>query len=336
MKKILLFIFLLFIPFMVKAQDVVIKEVTLVDSTEGMEAEEHPEFENLKINFNLKFSKLGDFVKYKVVLENTSDKAYELENMTKFNEGEYVKYEMIYEGSEIIRAHRTEEFFIVVTYNKFVKEFENGKYVEKNAMSIDLKDGESSSTEQNPYTSTLPYALIVIEVIALVVFIIAFKKKKALLAILIATFLVPFTIYALDKIRIEIETNIEIYPKDSTFELYINNCGHIINHYSFEYIEGQTWQDFLDSEKYEEASTQFNETNYIEYSFYHMNMTIYNPQEECTDIDYSVGTNLNEMTEEEWEHKRYCEDKYKNEVEKEDLIINGDNIKYFADYCPKQ
>ena len=87
--KILLFIFLLLVPFMVKAQDVKIKEVTLVDSTEGMEVEEHPEFENLKINFNLKFSKLGDFVKYKVVLENTSDKAYELENMTKFNEGEY-------------------------------------------------------------------------------------------------------------------------------------------------------------------------------------------------------------------------------------------------------
>lgn len=211
MKKILVFLLLLFIPFIVNAQDVKIKEVTVEDYTKGLEVDENPEFENLKLSFDLKFSEIDEFVKYKVVVENTSNKDYEIDDTTSFSEGEYIKYEFSYDGDKIVKSKGTKEFFITISYNKEVPltAFEDGKFKEKNAMVINLTNGESSSDQKNPYTATLPYLIAIIAIISLVLLLV-FNKKRDMLLLIPFILFIPVVIYALEKISIEIEANIEI------------------------------------------------------------------------------------------------------------------------------
>ena len=73
----MLFLILLLLPIMVHAE-VKITSVELENSTVGLDAEEHPGYQGLKINFNLKFSNIKEFARYKVIIENDTDKDYEI------------------------------------------------------------------------------------------------------------------------------------------------------------------------------------------------------------------------------------------------------------------
>ncbi len=249
MKKYLLFILFLLIPFMVKAQDVKIKEVELVDKTDGIEAEEKPEFENLKINFNLNFSKVDEFVKYKVIVENSADKDYEIDDTTSFSDGEYIKYEFSYDGEKIVKSKGTKEFFITISYNKRVplSEYVDGKFKEKNSMTINLSN---ETEEKNPYTSTLPYIVVILAIISIILFVIAFKMKRSLMLTIAILFFMPAVIFALEKISIQIEANIEIEPRVETMKIVDNSCTvrNQITERTYEYIDGMTWNDIQNSE----------------------------------------------------------------------------------------
>ena len=249
MKKYLLFILFLLIPFMVKAQDVKIKEVELVDKTDGIEAEEKPEFENLKINFNLNFSKVDEFVKYKVIVENSADKDYEIDDTTSFSDGEYIKYEFSYDGEKIVKSKGTKEFFITISYNKRVplSEYVDGKFKEKNSMTINLSN---ETEEKNPYTATLPYIVVILAIISIILFVIAFKMKRSLMLTMAILFFMPAVIFALEKISIAIEANIEIEPHVETLKTVDASCTvrNQITERTYEYIDGMTWNDIRNSE----------------------------------------------------------------------------------------
>lgn len=249
MKKYLLFILFLLIPFMVKAQDVKIKEVVLVDKTEGIEAEEKPEFENLKINFNLNFSKVDEFVKYKVIVENSADKDYEIDDTTSFSDGEYIKYEFSYDGEKIVKSKGTKEFFITISYNKRVplSEYVDGKFKEKNSMTINLSN---ETEEKNPYTATLPYIVVILAIISIILFVIAFKMKRSLMLTIAILFFMPAVIFALEKISIAIEANIEIEPRTETLKIVDYNCSanNTETDLTFGYTDGMVWTDLQNTE----------------------------------------------------------------------------------------
>ncbi len=252
MKKYIVFILFLLLPFMVHAQDVKITDVTLVDSS--IEAEQHPDFEKLKISFDLSFTEIEDFAKYKVTIKNDSKKDYEIENTTKFSDKEYIKYEFSYDGDKVVKAGATKELFITITYNKEVPStaYKDGKYKDNNSMVIILSDGETASDTKNPYTATLPYIVIVLSIIALILFIVAYTKKKKLASLLLVLLLLPIAIYALEKITIEIEANIEIEKK--TFFVLRNYCSSENNLFTedlyYEFEEGMTFDDYFNSDYY--------------------------------------------------------------------------------------
>ncbi len=258
MKKYLLFILFLLVPFMVKAQDVKIKEVILVDKTDGIEAEEKPEFENLKINFNLNFSKVDEFVKYKVIVENSADKDYEIDDTTSFSDGEYIKYEFSYDGEKIVKSKGTKEFFITISYNKRVplSEYVDGKFKEKNSMTINLSN---ETEEKNPYTATLPYIVVILSIISIILFVIAFKMKRSLMLTMAILFFMPAVIFALEKISIAIEANIEIEPRVETMKIVDFNCTVLnqITENTYEYIDGMTWTDIQESEYADQFGEKF-------------------------------------------------------------------------------
>ncbi len=266
MKKYILFFILLFIPFIVSAANVHIEEVTLIDNSEYLDAEENLEFKDLKISFNLTFTEVDEFAKYKVKVKNDTKKDYEIDDTTKFSDGEYIKYEFSYDGEKIVKSGETKEFFITVTYNKEVPEdlFENGKYTEKNMMDINL-----SNEEKNPYTSNyLSIAVIAIAFIAFIIFLQAQNKKNSLLIITLLLTALPFIVFAIEKITIEMNVNIEI-QKVSTFifndicldssfidgRSTVNNDGpsSVIEAYApreLKFIEGMTFEEYMKSKFY--------------------------------------------------------------------------------------
>ena len=249
MKKILALLFLLFIPFMVKAEDLVkISKIELIEKTDTVDILEEPTFEGLNINVHLNFSKVGEIVKYKVTVKNNSKKDYEMENSTKFNDKEYIKYEIaLDEKNTVIKAGEEKDITLTISYIKEVPEdaFVDGKVTEKNSSVIVLSNNDE---EKNPYTKSGIAIIIAIAVLALIITITLISKKKALLLLIIPVMLIPITIFALEKISINIKTDIVI-DQYKTARAYF--CDETPT--DFIYRPGMTWEDFFDSELYENS-----------------------------------------------------------------------------------
>ena len=93
MKKYLLFILVLLVPFFVKAESKVkITEVELVEKDDSVEVIEEPTFEGLSIDFNLKFSRPNTSVSYKIIVKNESKKDYEINDGKKYTKGDFISY----------------------------------------------------------------------------------------------------------------------------------------------------------------------------------------------------------------------------------------------------
>ena len=338
MKKILLFLILLFIPFIVKAEDVNIKEVSLVDSSTDVVSLE-PHYENLKINFGIQFKNLNDYAKYKVVIKNDSKIAYEIDNTTELSEKGYIKYDFSYDGNKIVKSGEEKEFFITATYIKEVPEdeYHNGKYEESSGIRIDLINGTSSSTEKNPYTASLPYILIILSIIALVLLIIAYKKKKELACLLLVILFIPLIVYALEKISIDVESYITIKEPGIHFEL--KHCDSGTSYYK--YTEGMTWQDYLNSS----YCTIGNDCGVENYHFNNPVDYIAYVQEEfdaCVaevpypKIEHSILTSEEQAAYDAYlENYSRCWNLYVRRSELTDIIVNEDEPGQYREYCNK-
>ena len=212
MKKIL-FMFLLLIPFIAKAE-VKIIDVELANHTEGLEVDEHPTFEGLKLNFDVKFVNVNDFVTYKITIKNDTNKDYEIETGESYTDDEFVKYEVDYdEESAVLKAGAEKVIYISAFYNKEVpiESYVDGGYRVKKAVDITL----SNDQKENPKTS-VGIAILVIAIImfiSVVVMLINKYKLDHLYGLLaIALLSIPFVVIALEKISIQIEADVEIEP----------------------------------------------------------------------------------------------------------------------------
>ena len=207
MKKIL-FILLLLIPFMVSAADnVEVTGIEKVDQSETVIINNEPTFEGIKVSFNFKFTKIGDFVKYKVSIKNNSDKDYEVDIGSVYSEGEYIEYafSLTENDNEVLKAGETKEIYLTIKYNKKVppEAYVDGAYVEQNVMSINLSnddaihasvDPATQRKEDNPDTGTKNILIfIVILLISGIIMIIAIKKNNAII-LPILLLLIPLTI----------------------------------------------------------------------------------------------------------------------------------------------
>ena len=178
MKKFFAFLTLLFIfPLFVNAKeaDIQIKSVELIGKSDTAVEKEAAKFEDLEIWFNLKFTKLNDNAKYKIVVTNTSDKDYEInKNHEEFSDEEYVNYEFEYDDSDnLIKAGKDETFYVTVSYDKDVidTDYVNNLYTNDNYMNLDF-----STLFDNPKTSDNLVNYIIIGGISLGIILIITTK----------------------------------------------------------------------------------------------------------------------------------------------------------------
>ena len=105
MKKflfIIIFLSFIFIPNVVAKEEVYIEEISL-DSKSETCIKSDVNFNGLNVSFDVKFQTLGDFVKYKIIINNSSSEDYEL-NLNNNSISDYISYEYDSEDN-IIKAN---------------------------------------------------------------------------------------------------------------------------------------------------------------------------------------------------------------------------------------
>ena len=201
----------LFIPNVHAANSMEIESINLVDKSEKTTEISTPSVNGLKIGFDLSFSDVGDYAKYEVVVNNSTNKEYEIKDETTFSSSNYIEYKYEFkEKTNRIKANSKVTLYITVTYKNAVPadKLTDGKYIENNEMAISL------SNQDNPKTfNNFIYLLLVLLSLIVITLVIKNKKVKSLSIIVIALLLVPTTIFALEKLKLDVATKITIEKK---------------------------------------------------------------------------------------------------------------------------
>ena len=303
---------ILLVPFIVLAEtkNVEIKSISnYVDKSDAVEELEKPNIEGLKLGFKLKFTKQDDFIKYKFIIKNNTDKDYEIDNSSTFNEKKFIRYDYEVENNaKVLKANEELPINVTITYVKELddSEFENGVFTETNQVSLELVNDSNEIIDNpiikmatNPETSTGSITLIISSIIISLLLILFIRNKRAKLFIIALLLTIPITIYALERIKIDVETYIEI-RKVNTFKLNISDCNGGQSKL-IEYEQGMTWEEFINSSYFEKLDTElknFIELRYISFSFI-PNETIYrgviNDPTDDTDDDSISDENGNKV-----------------------------------------
>ena len=219
MKKLLLLIVLFLFPLIVFAKDICdsndikIQSITLNGTRGNIEEVSDASISNQKINLGLKMNVLGDAAEYKIVVKNNSKEDYYFDEKSLNFNMESVNYELLFDNeSNLISSGEEKTIILKVSYKEKVDDslLDNGLYntnqvVKLNVMSID-----------NPFTGRLIGMLIFISLI--VGFFVLYKdKKRTAYFLLLISLVVPFSVRAVCKYSLEVNTNIVIDGKDAVF-----------------------------------------------------------------------------------------------------------------------
>ncbi len=252
MKKTLLLLgiglFFLF-PFLVFAkEDVRIVEASVLEKSDHATEVEKISYQQLNLSFKLSFQEVNDYIRYKVVVQNDSNKDYEIQNTVDgFDNSDYFLYQFDFDGdTNVVKAHSSRTLYLMARYMKEIDSslYEDGKFVERKQMKISLSN---DNVPTNPYTK-IPYAAIIIGVIATIIgFIISINNKKYLKMMygvfLFGLFTIPFIGYALEILSLEVNSVIEVenVPKFCLYDDYANP-----KYQYYEYTPGMTMAEYLE------------------------------------------------------------------------------------------
>ena len=210
--KIIILIVLLFTSHNVYAkEDVYIKSVDVVENsiTGDVELLGESTFNDMNLKLNVRFYDLNSSIKYKVVIQNDSNKDYSMaDNILDNNEDIFIKYDYSYDDGKIIKGNSTKTFYITVKYSNLVPNniINNGTYTVNREINVNLL-----SDFVNPETSR-NIIMIFTALLIIVLGIYGFKtNKKIIILPIIVLILIPFSIRGANTITIKMNNEIEIY-----------------------------------------------------------------------------------------------------------------------------
>ena len=239
MKKLVLILItvlvILFIP-NVHAEALSIEDIKVLSKSETTAILNEATYSDLKIQFDIKFTNINDFVKYKIVINNPTNEDYEIKE-TNNNMSEYIKYEYSYDdNNRIIERNKKTTIFINIKYDKQVPDdiLLKEEFSETNSIEINLEN------EINPNTGRIIVkSLIIILIIlgiTLTIYVNKIKSKKFIL-IIITLLAIPISVYAIKYLTIHVDSKISI---EQPTHFYIYDIP-------YRYEQGMTWGEWLDS-----------------------------------------------------------------------------------------
>ena len=213
MKKIFLLniIFLLLLPINIFADDIKLKvtTITLEDKSKTAEILNEPTYSNLDLNFEVKLQNIGDYIKYKVELENNTNISYLL-NYNKENLN-YINYQLDFiKEDKVINENGNTIFYLTIKKEKEIEE-EN----DKDGINISTSELEFSlipkniMIKANPKTrNKMQIVLAFLLILFLILIIISFKKntkKNLLLLFILLSLFIPIYSKALEENMLRIK-----------------------------------------------------------------------------------------------------------------------------------
>ena len=220
---IFVFIVMMFVSIInVDAAGVSVKSVKLVDSNGSATELSDPVPNGLDIKFDLSFSNVGDTATYEVVLNNTTNKEYEINTDKQFSRSNYISYSYeLKDKTNRVKAKSEVTLYITIKYENPVptSSLLDGKYVENNTMGINLLNEDNPSTFNNAL-----FIILMLFMLLMATLIFKYTKNKGLFIIMLSLLLVPITVFALEKLKLTVSTKITIEEK---YNIYYN-IGEII------------------------------------------------------------------------------------------------------------
>ena len=180
-----LFMFML-IPNILKAAEVSIENITLVEHSDLLSEKTPASANGLNVNFDVSFTMLDDFAKYKVIINNPTNTEYEVQQETDFTSSDHIVYTYSYEGdSKILKANSKLVMYITLTYKYEVQpnELTDGKFVEKNKLTVNLSNGTENPKTADASTVVL-FALMLMLIGAIGLY--KYTNRKEFLGTLVA------------------------------------------------------------------------------------------------------------------------------------------------------
>ena len=234
MKKILLLLIsLLFIPFIVFADDTnsyyEIKSIELLEKSDNTEIVSPANTDGNAINVNLKFYKISDYAKYKIVITNKTDKELAFDGDSLNPNIDYIGYELTYEDDNaIIKPNKDKEITINFYYKTSAPSelFRSNLYDASDNLSIGLTDNFIDVPNTLKTIGLIGFIgiLIVNILIVIGILLITSNKKSSKMQVLLfilVLMLIPSISKAATMFTIPIKTNIVIQkakPIPCTYE----------------------------------------------------------------------------------------------------------------------
>ncbi|MBR6113351.1 MAG: BspA family leucine-rich repeat surface protein [Bacilli bacterium] len=226
MKKIVLFLLLLFFPLFVFAKDtcdpgnIKIESITLEDTKGNIEEVKKASSSGQKINLGLRMNVVGDTASYKIVLKNTSNEDYYFDEKSLNLDTDYVDYTVSYEDdNNLMKGGEEKILFLKVVYKEKMDSstLENGLYQDTQVVKLNLTNNNLvDEILENPVTGRKLGLLIFIVLIVGCVLFHKEKKKSAYLFLIVGLTL-PFSVRALCRHSLEIENDLIIDTKEAIF-----------------------------------------------------------------------------------------------------------------------
>ena len=192
--------------------DIVIKNISISDTTGFAEENTPSNIDNNKIITDLKMYNVGDSIEYNIQVENTSDEDYYFNDKSIKMDTEYLEYSLI-NGEEVIPPKTTKTVQLKVTYKNQIPD---SSYEDTNKIEINISD----KPIENP--KTIAQKAIIMVVILLLVLSLSYTYRdkilpnKMLLLILGIT-IIPISVYATCNVKLEIDSKVVITNKEATF-----------------------------------------------------------------------------------------------------------------------
>ena len=208
-----------------KYKIVYIKDISLEENSETAIIKNEPTKEELNVNLDLKFNILNDYVTYKVLLMNNTDKDYEINDETQYGNDHYIKYEFFPVVGKILPKNSSKELLIKASYDKQIPDeiLQEGFHEDKE-IKVELLD-EDGKIYNNPKTSNNQIIVLIALILLAIVIILASRKQENnnLLLVLLASILfIPVITYAYENINITINSKVEVAQTKFRF---VTNLG---------------------------------------------------------------------------------------------------------------
>ncbi len=195
------------------SDDIVIQSILLENSSGHLEELREASVSNQKIDLGLKMDVVGDSAQYKIVVKNNSDEDYYFDERALNIDIDSVNYEISFDdNTSLIKAEEEKVVYLKVSYKEQMDatNFNNGLYDGTQVMKLDIM------TLENPYTGRF-LGLFMFTSLLIGFFVLYRDKKKTAYLLLLISFTIPFSVKAVCRHSLEVNTNLVIDARNAIF-----------------------------------------------------------------------------------------------------------------------